>query len=520
MTSIDDRIMILDFGSQYTQLIARRIRELGVFTEIRAHDTALEDIQASGAKGVILSGGPNSLSSNILEIDRRLLEGRIPVLGVCYGMQLMNHLCGGTVRPLDKGEYGRHQLRIEHPSPLFVDVESGETVWMSHRDSVEVLAPHFHIIGVSEDGIPAAIQHDSIPLYGLQFHPEVAHTTRGRQILANFLELCDCQRSWTMENYIETLLTEIQTQVGKRKVISLVSGGVDSTVATCLCQQALGSDQVHALYIDTGLMRENETVEVKKMFADQGVTHLQVIHAADEFLTALSGVSEPETKRRIIGTKFIEIVNREMERLGLASDDTLFCQGTLYTDLIESGKGCGKQAAVIKTHHNVNPPIVEAKRAQGLIVEPNREIFKDEVRTLGELLHLPKHMVWRHPFPGPGLAIRILGAITPERLCMLRRADTIYLEEIRRAGLYDQIWQAFAVLLPVNTVGVMGDQRTEGHAVALRAVTSSDGMTADFFDFPHDVMRRISTRIINEVEGVNRVTYDVTSKPPGTIEWE
>lgn len=520
MSQPAEMIMILDFGSQYTQLIARRIREMGVFTEIVDSGTSLEEVLSKNPSGVVLSGGPNSLSEGSLPFDQRLLESEVPLLGICYGMQLMNALSGGRVSSLEHGEYGRQSLVVSGNGDLFEGVGREQAVWMSHRDSVEEVASCYEVIAKSLDGLIGAIQHRDKKHYGLQFHPEVAHTEQGSRMLANFIDGCGCEKKWTLESYVDLMCEEIRFQVGKRLVVSLVSGGVDSTVSTLLCQRALGAEQVHAVYIDQGLMRLGETEEVKEMFAQQGLKNFSVVDAKEEFFSALKGITDPEEKRRVIGTQFIEVVNREMIRLGLDGGETLLCQGTLYTDLIESGKGCGKHAAVIKTHHNVNPPIVEEKRRQGLIVEPNKEIFKDEVREVGKLLGLPKEMLWRHPFPGPGLGIRVLGEVTASKVATLQHADQIYIDCIRKAGLYDQIWQAFAVLIPVKTVGVMGDQRTEGNVVALRAVTSSDGMTADFFDFPPSVLREISTRIVNEVEGVNRVTYDITSKPPGTIEWE
>jgi GMP synthase (glutamine-hydrolysing) len=412
MSPVAERIVILDYGSQYTQLIARRIREQNVFTEIRSPTSTWKDIEALNPRGIILSGGPNSLSSRVLPLDPVILEAPVPVLGICYGMQLINHCSGGSVKPLDSGEYGRHELLIDEGGSLLEDIPQRSTVWMSHRDSVASLADNFRILARSEDGIPAAIAHKQLPLFGLQFHPEVSHTQFGQRIIEQFLQLCSCQRDWSMQHYLDSSMQDIREQVGHSPVLSLVSGGVDSTVATCLCQKALGPEQVHALYIDTGLMRLHETEEVKQIFASQGVRQFKVVYAEDEFLAALEGISDPEEKRRRIGTKFIEVMHREIEALGLPLEDSFFCQGTLYTDLIESGKGCGDQAVVIKTHHNVNPPIVEEKRRRGLIVEPNREIFKDEVRKLGELLGLPSEMVWRHPFPGPGLAIRIMGEVT------------------------------------------------------------------------------------------------------------
>jgi len=393
-------------------------------------------------------------------------------------------------------------------------------VWMSHGDSVETLSPDFMSIANSKDKVIAAIAHKTRSQYGVQFHPEVSHTPNGNKIIENFIDICKCSRNWNMQNYIETVKNEIKEQVGDGRVVSLISGGVDSTASTLLCYEALGKDRVFPIHIDNGLMRKNESQTVLKLLKEHGITNIDFVDASGAFLTALEGVVDPEEKRKIIGNLFIEIMETEIEKLDTHDGKTFLCQGTLYTDLIESGKGCGKNAAVIKTHHNVNPPIVEAKRNQGLIVEPNKHIFKDEVRMLCEQLGVPHVLAWRHPFPGPGLAIRIIGDIREERLKILRDADEIYLEEITKAGWYDKIWQAFAILIPVSTVGVMGDKRTEGHVITLRAVSSKDGMTADFSEIPYEILGRVSSRIINEIPGVNRVVYDVTSKPPGTIEWE
>lgn len=513
-----DTIFIVDFGSQYTQLIARRIREMGVFTEVVPPEICPSKL--AKANGIILSGSPRSTSKDVFNVHPGLFEGSQPLLGICYGMQLMNTYNQGLVQHLGRGEYGSQKISLHATSHLFKGLSSHESVWMSHGDSIDKLAYCFEPIAYSQDGIIAAIQHMTKPQFGVQFHPEVTHTKSGQKILENFIDLCACKKEWTVQNQIEQMKEEIRKQVGNGHVVSLVSGGVDSTVATLLCTEALSPKQVHPLHIDNGLMRENESKEVCELLRSHGMEHLRFIDASHDFLNELKGVTDPEEKRRIIGTLFIEILEREMTLLDSTARPMFFCQGTLYTDLIESGKGCGKHAAVIKTHHNVNPPIVQKKREQGLIVEPNHQFFKDEVRHIAKALNVPAHLAWRHPFPGPGLAIRILGAVTKERLETLRQADAIYLEEITKAGLYDQIWQAFAVLLPVKAVGVMGDCRTEGDVVSLRAVTSQDGMTADIFPMPMELLSRISTRIINEVAAVNRVTYDITTKPPGTIEWE
>lgn len=512
-----DRIAILDFGSQYTQLIARRIREMGVLTEILSSETSVADLGKELPKGIIFSGSPSSTGEGP-SVDRAYLDLDIPILGICYGMQLMNVIYEGSVTHLGRGEYGPQRVSLSSKHALFRGLEPDQTVWMSHGDSIENLASCFEPIGHSHDGIIAAVAHRDKRQYGVQFHPEVMHTQKGAEMIGNFLDLCACGRDWTIGNQIETIKDEIRDKVGSGFVVSLVSGGVDSTVSTLLCTEALGADRVYPLHIDTGLMRVGESEQVCRLLKEYGMEHLIFVDAKEEFLTALEGVSDPEDKRRIIGDLFIQILDREMAKLD--RPNMFFCQGTLYTDLIESGKGCGKNAAVIKSHHNVNPPIVQKKRADGLIVEPNAQLFKDEVRRVCEALKVPRHLAWRHPFPGPGLAIRILGEVTSDRIAALQQADAIYLEEITKAGLYDEIWQAFAVLLPVKAVGVMGDKRTEGNVIALRAVTSADGMTADFYHMPHDVLGRISGRIINEVSSINRVVYDVTAKPPGTIEWE
>lgn len=515
-----EKIVIIDFGSQYTQLIARRLREMQVYTEIVPPDTSYSKIQEILPKGVILSGGPASTSDQTFGFDPSLLQSNLPILGICFGMQLMNTLNQGRVQSMEKGEYGRQRVSLDSRSVIFEGMKKEESVWMSHGDSVETLSPSFEVIGKSHDHLVTAIQHNSLPQFGVQFHPEVSHTENGEKILSNFVNICRCSRNWDMTNCIEMVKEEIREQVGEGRVISLISGGVDSTASTLLACEALGKEKVFPIHIDNGLMRKKESATVLKMLKEQGFTNIDFIDASSQFLDALKGVVDPEKKRQIIGNLFIDILEQEIERLDSCDNKTYICQGTLYTDLIESGKGCGKNAAVIKSHHNVNPPIVEEKRRLGLIVEPNKHIFKDEVRAVCEHLGVSHSLAWRHPFPGPGLGIRIIGEVTKARLDTLREADEIYLEEIRKAGWYDKIWQAFAILVPVKTVGVMGDNRTEGNVIALRAVTSKDGMTADFSHLPYDILGRVSTRIINEVDDVNRVVYDVTSKPPGTIEWE
>lgn len=514
-----EKIVIVDYGSQYTQLIARRLRDMHVFSEIISPKN-LDNLRPDSVKGLILSGGPGSTSSHAPKLPEALADSNIPILGICYGMQLLNVLSGGEVSSADRREYGRQEITFASNDPLFRGLSDRELVWMSHGDSVSKLASSFQISAKSRDGTIAAISHCSAPHYGVQFHPEVTHTPNGKQILHNFLTLCECERKWSPAKALALIKEEIRNKVGDKRVISLVSGGVDSTVATLLCTEALSPDQVIPIHIDSGLMRENESEDVVALLKHHGMTKLDLIDAKETFLNALKGVTDPEQKRQVIGDLFIEILDDEMEKLRIDDKSTFLCQGTLYTDLIESGKGCGEQAAVIKSHHNVNSPFVEKKRKQGLIIEPNALIFKDEVRQVGIELGVPPHLVWRHPFPGPGLAIRIIGEVTEERLATLRKADAIFIEEIKAANHYRDIWQAFTVLIPVSTVGVMGDQRTEGHVIALRAVSSVDGMTADFSDLSHDLLSKVSTRIINEVSTINRVVYDVSSKPPSTIEWE
>lgn len=514
-----DKIVILDFGSQYTQLIRRRIRELSVPAEILPHSTRLEELQQLCPKGVILSGGPGAADDVQHVFDKRILDSELPILGICLGMQLMNTLSGGSMHTSDKEEYGRAAVTPCDVSPIFSD-KTPFSAWMSHGHSINQIAENFHVTSRSEDGVIAAIQHKERPHFGLQFHPEVTHTEGGHHLLDNFLKLCAAPRTWNPEDQIEEIIDDIRKRVGDRQVLSLISGGVDSTVSTILCVKALGAEKVHGLHVDSGLMREGESAEVVDQLTQAGLKNLHVINASGTFFGAIKGVTDPEKKRKLIGQTFIDVMQQRVEEMGLTDDTTLVCQGTLYTDLIESGQGCGKHAAVIKSHHNVDIPFLKEKRARGLIVEPNAELFKDEVRLLGQRLGIDQDLLGRHPFPGPGLGIRILGEVTKEKVSTLQKADAIFTEEIHKAGLYDEIWQALAVLLPVEAVGVMGDERTVGNAVALRAVTSTDGMTADVYPFPIDLLTQISTRIVNEVPGVNRVVYDTTSKPPSTIEWE
>lgn len=516
-----DQILILDYGSQYTQLIARRIRELGVYTDILPGDAALTPERLTSVRGIVMAGSPWSVYDDGAPVpDRSVYTLGIPVLGICYGAQRMMWDHGGTVATLSDREYGKRPVMVASPDPLFRDVPASFTSWMSHGDSIEKLAPGFRVIATTDNGIAAAIVHESLPLRGVQFHPEVTHCEHGTRILSNFvLDICACQKSWTMEHYIDEQRSILTSRVGASSVLLLISGGVDSAVAAALLLRALKPEQLHLLYIDTGLMRKDESVEVMQTLGALGARHVHKADAAGDFLGALAGVSEPEEKRRIIGDMFITVQQREVERLGLG-DDYFLAQGTLYTDLIESGKGVGKKAHVIKSHHNVRSPLVEKKRSEGRIIEPLDRLYKDEVRALGRVLGVAEPVVSRHPFPGPGLGVRVLGEVTREKCDTLREADDLYLRELRRRGLYDRIWQAFAVLLPVRSVGVAGDVRRYGWTVALRAVASTDGMTADVFEFPMRDLLEISALITNRVPAVGRVVYDVSSKPPATIEWE
>ncbi len=512
-----DRILILDFGSQFTQLIARRIREERVYSEIHPAGRDLEWIREWNPTGIILSGGPSSVyDDGVPTADAELLRSGIPILGICYGMQLIAHLEGGRVHH-GKREYGRAELELDAEGEgLFQGFHVGEptTVWCSHGDHVDEPPEGYERVASTASLPMAAFRAVDRPIWGVQFHPEVAHTSRGDEILSNFLfEVCGCRPTWTAGAFIEETVERIREQVGDGTAICGLSGGVDSSVAAVLVHRAIG-DRLTCIFVDHGLMRKHEREQVERMFRSHYDMNLVVERAEELFLGRLEGVTEPEKKRTIIGNTFIEVFDETASREG--TDARFLVQGTLYPDVIES-HSAGGPSVTIKTHHNVGG-LPEDMPFD--LVEPLRDLFKDEVRQVGRELGLPEEFVGRHPFPGPGLAIRILGEITAERLQILRDADAIYLEEIREAGLYDEIWQAFAVLLPVRSVGVMGDARTYEHVLALRAVTSRDGMTADWYPFPHDVLGRISTRIINEVRGINRVTYDVSSKPPATIEWE
>ena len=514
----DERILILDFGSQVTQLIARRLRESGVYCEIWPFNADAARITDWAPRGVILSGGPASVHEAASPLAPPVVfDMGVPVLGICYGEQLLCQQLGGAVEPSDHREFGRAYISVTDECPLFHGVwQKGarEQVWMSHGDRVTRLPPGFRVVGTS-DGAPfAAIADDSRRFYGVQFHPEVVHTPHGAQLLRNFThDVAGLSGRWTMAGFRQTEIARVRAEVGFGKVICGLSGGVDSSVAAVLIHEAIG-DQLTCIFVDHGLLRQGEAEEVVATFRDR--FNIKLVHrdASDLFLSALDGVTDPEVKRKTIGRLFIEVFEEEAAKIGGAD---YLAQGTLYPDVIESVSFTGGPSVTIKSHHNVGG-LPERMRMK--LVEPLRELFKDEVRALGRELGLPETIVGRHPFPGPGLAIRIPGAVTREKADLLRRVDAIYLEEIRAAGLYDAIWQAFAVLLPVRTVGVMGDGRTYDMACALRAVTSTDGMTADVYPFDMGFLTKVAGRIVNEVRGVNRVTYDITSKPPGTIEWE
>ncbi len=509
-----ETLLIIDFGSQVTQLIARRVRECGVYCEIHPFTKADEALARLNPKAVILSGSPHSVIDAGPRIDAGLFSMGVPVFGICYGEQLMCELLGGKVESGHDREFGRAEITVKGQSPIFKGLDAVETVWMSHGDRVTAIPQGFEVIATSEGAPYAAIADEKRKFYAVQFHPEVVHTKRGTDMIRNFLfEIAGFSGDWSMSAFREEMVAKIRAQVGTGKVICGLSGGVDSSVAAILIHEAIG-EQLTCVFVDTGLLRKNEGEQVVSLFRNHYNIPLVHVQAQDKFLGALAGVSDPETKRKTIGKLFIDVFDEEAGKIDGAE---FLAQGTLYPDVVESISPHGGPSTVIKSHHNVGglPDYMKLK-----LVEPLRELFKDEVRALGRELGLDAAFVGRHPFPGPGLAIRIPGEVTPEKVKTLQDADAIYLDEIRKAGLYNDIWQAFAVLLPVKTVGVMGDARTYEDVLALRAVTSSDGMTADFYEFPWAVLGRCATRIVNEVRGVNRVVYDVTSKPPGTIEWE
>jgi len=509
-----DFILIIDFGSQYTQLIARRVREVNVYSEIHPHTISLEEVKALHPKGIILSGGPMSVyDESAPVIDPQIFSLKLPFLGICYGLQLICKNFGGVVEPADSREYGKSILRITDSTDILHGVEDASIVWMSHGDYLTKLPSGFKVVGESDHSPICAISNPSKRFYGLQFHPEVVHTEDGKKIISNFLfDICRCEGNWTSQNFIQFQLEKIKSTIGSSKAICALSGGVDSTVAAVLVRKAIG-DNLICIHIDNGLMRKNESEKIGKLFDEKlKLNHIH-IDASERFLENLKGISDPEKKRKIIGNTFIEVFEEEAKKF---KDAEFLVQGTLYPDVIESVSVKGA-SATIKTHHNVGglPEKMHLK-----LVEPFRELFKDEVRSVGKSLSIPSEFIQRHPFPGPGLAVRVLGEITKEKLDILREADDIFISAIKIAGLYNSIWQAFSILLPVSSVGVMGDARTYEFVLSLRAVTSVDGMTADWYTFEHDFLSDVSNKIINKVKGVNRVVYDISSKPPATIEWE
>lgn len=517
------RILILDFGAQYTQLIARRVREAGVYCELHAHDMSAEAIKAFAPRGVILSGGPESVTqAHTPRVAQAVFELGVPVLGICYGMQALAAQLGGVVDTSARREFGHASVKIEAESPLFDGLQDGTDesgarvleVWMSHGDRVERAPPGFKVIASTANAPLAAISDEARGLYGLQFHPEVTHTKQGREILQRFVhDICGCQALWTPGNIVQNLIGDVQEQVGSDEVLLALSGGVDSSVVAALLHRAIG-DQLTCIFVDHGLLRLHEGDEVTTTFARHMGVRLVRVNAEDEFLSALRGVSDPEEKRKIIGGKFIEVFERHAATL---ANVKWLAQGTIYPDVIESAGAATGKAHVIKSHHNVGGL---PERLHLRLLEPLRELFKDEVRRIGEELGLPHKMVYRHPFPGPGLGVRILGEVKKEYADLLRQADAIYLEELQRSGLYDKVSQAFAVFLPVKSVGVVGDQRAYEYVVALRAVETVDFMTANWAQLPYDFLAAVARRIINEVRGISRVVYDISSKPPATIEWE
>jgi GMP synthase (glutamine-hydrolysing) len=517
MSASRQLVLILDFGSQYTQLIARRVRELNVYSEIHPFNLPLEEIRKKNPIGIVLSGGPSSVyDEGAPTITPEIFGLGVPVLGVCYGAQLVARLLGGRVAAADHREYGRAHVKVTQAAGIFDKFPVGEdlAVWMSHGDRVEALPPGFQLIGETPSSPAAAFADPARNVWCVQFHPEVAHTPRGTDLLSSFVYgLCGASGDWSMASFVESAVADIRAKVGSGRVICALSGGVDSSVVAALLHKAIG-DQLTCIFVDNGLLRSGERQNVDTMYNGHFKVDLRIIDAEERFLAKLEGVTDPERKRKIIGNEFIAIFEEEAKKVG---DAKWLAQGTLYPDVIESVSVKGGPSHVIKTHHNVGGL---PERMNFKLIEPLRELFKDEVRRLGEECGLPRHMVWRQPFPGPGLAVRCLGEITRPRLVALRAADAIIDEEIRAAGLYESIWQSFGVLLPVRSVGVQGDQRTYAEALAVRAVHSQDGMTADWVQLPYPLLATISSRITNEVRGINRVVYDISSKPPGTIEWE
>jgi GMP synthase (glutamine-hydrolysing) len=513
---MNEQIIILDFGSQYTQVIARRIRECNVYSQILRYDTPATELAALKPSGIILSGGPSSVYAKDAPLpDKNIFALGVPVLGICFGVQLLAQFLGGKVEKGLKREYGKGTLTVKDPScALFAKLPKSLQVWNSHGDKLTKLPDGFKPVAVTENSEFAAIENRARKFFGLQFHPEVVHTPRGSEIISNFVhQVCGCGKGWTMRKYVDQAVEEIRAQVGKEKVILGLSGGVDSSVAAALLHKAIG-DQLTCIFVNNGLLRAKEAEVVQEVFGRHFKLKLQYENATKLFLDRLKGVTDPERKRKIIGKAFIEVFQAATQRAGKAK---FLAQGTLYPDVIESVPIAGNPAALIKSHHNVGGLPKNMKFA---LVEPLKNLFKDEVRQLGLELGLPKEIVYRQPFPGPGLAVRILGEVSPSRCEILRNADAIVVEEMKASGLYYKIWQSFAVLLPVRSVGVMGDERTYDYTIAIRAVESQDGMTADWVKLPYDLLEKLASRIINEVKGVNRCVFDITSKPPGTIEWE